>query len=271
MSPFGVVLAGAVAAALSFASSAVAQTRMACGEGLVQRPVSPIHRAASEADRIPIRFIGHATFLIRSPQGVNVITDYNDYYRAEVLPDIATMNSNRGNHRTYHIEPQVAHALYGFDRGDGIPRHDITFKDVRVYSEPTNIFPYGQRYTNQTAIFVIQVGGLCIAHFGHTGHMLDDETARKLGQIDIVLTPVDRTVTQSYEELFHNIRALRARVVGVRKLLHDHTDEQPFTRDLQGVREPGDSPRSVQIRGHHDVRGYDGATLKLDLPARTGN
>ena len=62
-----------------------------------------------------------------------------------------------------------------------------------------------------------------------------------------------------------------ARVVGVRKLLHDHTDEQPFTRDLQGVREPGDSPRSVQIRGHHDVRGYDGATLKLDLPARTGN
>lgn len=213
MSPFGVVLAGAVAAALSFASSAVAQTRMACGEGLVQRPVSPIHRAASEADRIPIRFIGHATFLIRSPQGVNVITDYNDYYRAEVLPDIATMNSNRGNHRTYHIEPQVAHALYGFDRGDGIPRHDITFKDVRVYSEPTNIFPYGQRYTNQTAIFVIQVGGLCIAHFGHTGHMLDDETARKLGQIDIVLTPVDRTVTQSYEELFHNIRALRARVV----------------------------------------------------------
>ena len=213
MSPLGFVLAGTLAAAISFANSALAQGRIACGEGMVQRPQPLAQRAALDADRVPIRFIGHATFLIRSPQGVKVITDYNDYYRADVLPDIATMNSNRGNHRTYNIEPQVAHALYGFDRGDGIARHDVTFKDVRVYSEPTNIFPYGQRYTNQTAIFVIQVGGLCIAHFGHTGHVLDDETARKLGQIDIVLTPVDRTVTQSYEELFHNIRVLRARVV----------------------------------------------------------
>src|SRR3972149_10300987 len=34
-----------------------------------------------------------------------------------------------------------------------------------------------------------------------------------------------------------------ARVIGVRRLLHDHTDEQPFTRDLQGVSVPADSPR----------------------------
>jgi len=213
MSPLGFVLAGTVAAAVSFTSPAIAQGRIACGEGLVQRPMPLLQRAAIEADRVPIRFIGHATFLIRSPQGVKVITDYNDYYRADVLPDIATMNSNRGNHTTNRIDPSIAHALYGFDRGQGIARNDIMFKDVRVYSEPTNVSAYGSRYTNETSIFVIQVGGLCIAHFGHTGHVLDDETARKLGQIDIVLTPVDRTVTQSYEELFHNIRVLRPRIV----------------------------------------------------------
>ena len=57
-----------------------------------------------------------------------------------------------------------------------------------------------------------------------------------------------------------------ARVVGVCRLLHDHTDEQPFTREVQGVSMPDDSPRRVQIRGHHNVRGFDGATLTLDLP-----
>ena len=62
-----------------------------------------------------------------------------------------------------------------------------------------------------------------------------------------------------------------ARVVGVRRLLHDHTDEQPFTRDLQGVNVPDGFPRGVLIRGHHNIRGYEGATLKLDLPARGGN
>ena len=61
------------------------------------------------------------------------------------------------------------------------------------------------------------------------------------------------------------------RVVGVRRLLHDHTDEQPFTRDLQGVTVPDGFPRGVLIRGHHNIRGYDGAALKLELPARAGN
>jgi len=62
-----------------------------------------------------------------------------------------------------------------------------------------------------------------------------------------------------------------ARVIGVRRLLHDHTDEQPFTRDLQGVNVPDGFPRGVLIRGHHNIRGYEGATLKLDLPDRGGN
>lgn len=62
-----------------------------------------------------------------------------------------------------------------------------------------------------------------------------------------------------------------ARVIGVRRLLHDHTDEQPFTRELQGVNLPSGFTQDVLIRGHHNVRGYDGATLKLDLPARGGN
>jgi L-ascorbate metabolism protein UlaG (beta-lactamase superfamily) len=200
--------------------SAAAQqaNRIACGQGMVENrsPIlkhSAIRYAATAAEPVPIKFIGHATFTIRSPQGVNVVTDYNDYYRADVRPDIATMNTQRGNHSTYRIEPGVAHALYGWDRGAGIPYHDVTFKDVRVYSEPTNIYPHGNRNTNDTAIFVIQVGGMCIAHLGHTAHVLDDDLVRRLGTIDIAMTPVDRTVTQSYEETFHNLRMLKPRIV----------------------------------------------------------
>lgn len=49
-------------------------------------------------------------------------------------------------------------------------------------------------------------------------------------------------------------------------LLHDHTDEQPFTRELHGVHVPNGFPQGVLIREHHNIRGYDGAALKLDLP-----
>jgi L-ascorbate metabolism protein UlaG (beta-lactamase superfamily) len=43
--------------------------------------------------------------------------------------------------------------------------------------------------------------------------VLDDEVVRRLGTIDIVMSPVDRSVTQSYEEIFHNIRVLKPRIV----------------------------------------------------------
>ena len=64
------------------------------------------------------------------------------------------------------------------------------------------------------------------------------------------------------------IMTLDKRVLGVRRLLHDHADEQPFTRALHGVRLPDAVARRVLIRGHHNVRGYDGATFELDLHAR---
>ncbi len=54
-------------------------------------------------------------------------------------------------------------------------------------------------------------------------------------------------------------------VLGVRQLAHPHVDEQPFTRELDGVLVP-DTLDTVVIRAHHHPRGYDGATVQLELP-----
>src|SRR4030088_2121282 len=39
-----------------------------------------------------ITYIGHSTFLIESPKLVRMATDFSDYLRTPVLPDIVTMN-----------------------------------------------------------------------------------------------------------------------------------------------------------------------------------
>ena len=98
-------------------SASAQQNRIACGQGMVEdlSPASKrstIQRVAMTSDVVPIKFIGHATFVVRSPQDVVVVTDYNDYYRAGVRPDIATMNTDRGNHSTFRIEPGVAHMRF---------------------------------------------------------------------------------------------------------------------------------------------------------------
>lgn len=54
-------------------------------------------------------------------------------------------------------------------------------------------------------------------------------------------------------------------VLAVRVLDHPHVDEQPFTRELTGVRIHTGLARSILIRAHHNVRGYSGEALKLPL------
>ncbi len=54
-------------------------------------------------------------------------------------------------------------------------------------------------------------------------------------------------------------------VLGVRELLHDHQNEQPFTRSLSGVVIP-DAVTSVTIEGRDQRNGWGGATVEVALP-----
>jgi hypothetical protein len=52
-------------------------------------------RLALNADQIRVNYIGHSTFLIESPQGVRIATDYNDYVRPTVLPILRWYRASR--------------------------------------------------------------------------------------------------------------------------------------------------------------------------------
>ena len=70
--------------------------------------------AALKGDEVRISYVGHATFLIESPQGVKIATDYNDYVKPRVIPDIATMNHAHSTHYTDNPDPAIKHVLRGW-------------------------------------------------------------------------------------------------------------------------------------------------------------
>src|SRR5690348_18220348 len=88
---------------------------------------------------VQLTFVGHATFLIESPGGVSVATDYNDYVRPPYTPDVVTMNHAHSTHYSDSVEPGVKLVLRGWATAGAIPRHDLTFGDVHIHSVPTNI------------------------------------------------------------------------------------------------------------------------------------
>src|SRR5262245_29828559 len=93
--------------------------------------------AALASDQVRITFIGHASFLIESPRLVRITTDYNDYVKAPVMPDIVTMNHAHSTHYTDRPDSAIKYVLRGW-RDDGKQAtYDISYEDGRGRNVPT--------------------------------------------------------------------------------------------------------------------------------------
>jgi L-ascorbate metabolism protein UlaG (beta-lactamase superfamily) len=167
--------------------------------------------AALAADQVRITYVGHSTFLIESPKLVRMATDFNDFVKPPVLPDIVTMNHAHSTHYTEHPDAGIKFVLRGW-REDGKPAgHDMTYQDVRVRSVATNIRDWGggtERHGN--SIFIFEVGNLCIAHLGHLHHTLNQQQLNEIGRVDIVLVPVDGSFTLDLEGMIEVLQSLKA-------------------------------------------------------------
>jgi L-ascorbate metabolism protein UlaG (beta-lactamase superfamily) len=169
--------------------------------------------AALAGDQVRISYSGHSTFLIESPQGVKIATDYNDYVKPRGLPDIATMNHAHSTHYTDQPDPGIKHVLRGWGPSPDEPaRHDLQAGDVRVRNVPTNIRNYmsGGTERHGNSIFIFEIANLCIAHLGHLHHTLTQQQLNEIGRIDVVMVPVDGGVTLDLDGMAEVLAALKA-------------------------------------------------------------
>ena len=167
--------------------------------------------AALERDQVRISYIGHSTFLIESPQLVRIATDYNDYVRPPVLPDIVTMNHAHTTHYTDRPDPSIKHVLRGWTEDEKPARVDLTYKDVRVRNVPTNIRRWdGGTERHGNSIFIFEVANLCIAHLGHLHHTLTQQQLNEIGRVDVVMVPVDGNFTLDLDGMVEVLHALKA-------------------------------------------------------------
>jgi len=168
--------------------------------------------AALASDQVRISYAGHSTFLIESPRDIKIATDYNDYVKPRVLPDIVTMNHAHSTHFTHNPDPGIKHVLRGWGPSPDQPaRHDVQVSDVRVRNVPTNIRDWGggtERHGN--SIFIFEIANLCIAHLGHLHHTLNQQQLNEIGRVDVVMVPVDGGVTLDLAGMAEVLQALKA-------------------------------------------------------------
>ena len=172
---------------------------------------------AQAADRsVDIAYLGHSTFLIESPAGVTIATDYNDGFRPPTPPDVATMNRAHISHFSFNPDPAIPHVLKGWGE-NGVPAaYDLTIRDVWLRNVTTNIrggFDDGGVQRDMNSMFVFEVAGLCIAHLGHLHHTLTRAHLDALGRIDVVMAPVDGSRTLNIDDMIKVLRDIQAPIV----------------------------------------------------------
>ena len=196
----------------------------AIGDCLALASAPPlVHRVALrsangklKSSEVGITFVGHSTFLIETAGGVKAATDYNDYYRPQGPLDIVTMNRAHSSHYTDFPSRDIIHILRGWNPEGGPAKHDVTQGDMRVRNVPTNTrwsdtgTGYGA-YGN--SIFVFEAGGLCIGHLGHLHHTLTPQQIAQIGQLDVVLVPIDGGYTMDVGGMADVLRSLKARLI----------------------------------------------------------
>ncbi len=228
----------------------------ACLGALSQLPARAVPAGlrfvAAPPNSVRITFVGHATFLIESPQGATAATDYNDYIRPAVRPDIVTMNYAHSTHFTENPEPGITHVLRGWTHNGKLARHNVRYRDMRVRNVPTNLRNYGNAGTEYdgNSIFIFDVADLCIAHLGHLHHKLTPGHLADIGKIDVLFVPVDGAFTLNIADMQEVIAQLQAPLV----IPMHYFSESTLERFL------------VRMRDSHEIKLNDTASLVVSRP-----
>ncbi|HWT31517.1 MAG TPA: MBL fold metallo-hydrolase [Propylenella sp.] len=171
-------------------------------------------RLAPVADEeVNIRFVGHSTFLITSPAGVTIATDYNGYAGMGVTPRVVTMNRAHSSHYTDAPDPGIEHVLRGWNPEGGPAEHYLELDDVLIRNVTTDIRFGGGVLADANSIFIFETARLCIGHVGHLHHVLAAEDLNWIGQLDIVMVPVDGSYTMDQDAMVETLQVVKARLI----------------------------------------------------------
>ena len=150
---------------------------------------------------VTITYAGHSTYIIETPAGVRIATDFSGVYGGDPLPRVVTMNKAHRTHFSDMPDPGIEYVLRGWNPEGGPARHALVVDDVYIRNVPTDIRRFGATEADGNSIFIFEVAGLCIGHLGHLHHRLEDAHYGAIGRLDIVMVPIDGGMTLSLDAM----------------------------------------------------------------------
>lgn len=161
-----------------------------------------------------ITWLGHASFLIESKNGTRIITDPYEagsydgavgYDPISEEADIVTVSHDHADHNAVDAVTGNPEVVRGTDaRTVG----EVSITGFSTFHDESK----GQDRGRNT-IYIMEVDGVRIGHLGDLGHELSPDEAARIGEVDVLLTPIGGYYTIGPEEAKKAAEALAARVI----------------------------------------------------------
>lgn len=135
-----------------------------------------------------VKWLGHASFLITSDNGVKIITDpYKSggplkYADIKGPADIVTVSHEHGDHNYTALIDGNPEIIRGAKPAEV---KGVKFNGIATFHDESN-----GKERGPNTIFCFEVDGVRVCHLGDLGHKLTDQEVAQIGKVDILLTPM---------------------------------------------------------------------------------
>jgi len=201
-----------------------------------------------------VKWLGHSCFYLVSSSGLRVVTDPfgSDVPYPEISPeaDVVTISHEHFDHNNSSVVKGKPKVLRGVNPSTKKFQKleetlgDVTFRTIHSYHDEDK-----GRKRGENAIFVMEFPGLRLAHLGDLGHPLDEDTARSMGEVDVLLIPVGGYYTIGGQIAKEVVRSLSPRIVIPMHYKTRYTSSWPISE----VNEFISGQRNVKLIGGNRV------------------
>lgn len=164
-----------------------------CHESKFVRSSFRVQPAAAARRNVTIRWLGHSAFLLTSSRGTKVLMDPHGrgYPTEPIFPHVVTTSHLHGNHSFIWMAKGDPVILHGLNEGNGDwNRIHRTIRDVSIYTVPAYHDSQLGLARGKNAVFVVSMDGICVAHLGDLGHLLNESQLKMMGKIEVLLVPL---------------------------------------------------------------------------------
>ncbi len=188
---------------------------------------------------VKITWHGHACFSI-DYDGYIVVLDPHDgesigLPRPDIKADLVLVSHDHFDHNAVEVVKKDGTRVLKMFRGEadlGI----VKVKGIKTYHDKV-----GGRRRGENTIYIIENGGLKIAHLGDLGHIPDGDTLKLLENIDILMIPVGGVYTIGPDEAWAIVEKTRPKITipmhywikGLRLPLHTIDDFLAYVKKIK--------------------------------------